>query len=264
MILNIRALAVLAALSLTVVAGCAAPTEEVSESEETQDLVSTSAYFETFQGQDGKFYFHLMAGNGQNVLRSQSYTRLASAQNGVSSVLDNGNDKRNFEVNQALNGDWYFNMIAANGQVIGSSELYSTKSNAERGARTVRALVRLLRAPLATKAAPTHQAFEIFKGEDGQVYFRLRSANGEIMLSSEGYVAKSGAENGVASVKANGADAASYEIEEAWDGGWAVRLVAANGEVIARTETYSTKSNAQRAVDHLAEILAGRVSTISL
>lgn len=266
MILNIRALAVLAALSLTTLggsAGCAAPNQEdVSESEEsTQDLVSTSAYFETFEGQDGRFYFHLMAGNGENVLRSQSYTRLSSAQNGVRSVLENGNDKRNFDVQQALNGDWYFDLVAGNGEVIGSSQLYSTKAHAERGARTVRALVRLLRAPLATKAAPARETFELFKGEDGQTYFRLRAGNGEIVLSSEGYVAKSGAENGIASVSANGDDASRYEVEEAFDGGWAARLVATNGEVIARTETYASKSNAERAVSRLTEILARRVPT---
>jgi uncharacterized protein YegP (UPF0339 family) len=261
MILNMRALAVLAALSLTAVAtGCAAPTEEVAQDEETQDLVSRSASFETFQGLDGHYYFHLVAGNGQNVLRSESYTRLASAQNGVASVLENGNDKRNFELLQAMSGEWYFNLKAANGETIGTSQLYSTKSNATRGATTVRALVRLINKPASTSALRKEQ-FEIFKGEDGQTYFRLRASNGEIMLSSEGYTALSGAQNGVDSVKTNGKLTASYQIFEAFDGAWGVRLVAGNGQIIARTETYASKSNAERAVSRLVEILGHRVST---
>ncbi len=265
MIRNI-ALAALAAVSMSLVA-CAAPTDatdEATEAEEsTQDLVSRSAYFETFQGLDGRFYFNLLAGNGESVLRSQGYTRLASAEGGESSVLDNGYDKRNFDIKQAKNGDWYFNLKAGNGEVIGTSEMYASKSNAERGARTVRALVRL---SWTSKAAPRHESFEIFKGEDGKTYFRLRGGNGEIMLSSQGYTAKASAEKGIASVEANGASASSYEVFETADGGYAIRLVAANGEVIARGESYVSKSNATRAVNRLAEILSARggVATTTL
>lgn len=260
MIRNIYALAALAALSLSAVA-CAAPTEEETiEVEETnQDLVSRSAFFETFEGLDGKFYFNVMAGNGQNVLRSQSYTRLSSAQTGVDSVLANGADKRNFEINQASNGDYYFNLKAANGETIGTSQLYATKYNAERGAVAVRALVRLARASTKTQAAPRLVRFEVFQGEDRQAYFRLRAGNGEIMLGSEGYASKSNAKRGIDSVLANGTSASSFEVFEAWDGGWGVQLVAANGETIARGETYSSKSNADRAVARMAEILRDRV-----
>lgn len=261
MILNIRALAALAALSLSA-AACAVPTEtDDTEVEETsQDLVSRSAYFETFQGLDGKHYFHLMAENGENVLRSQGYTRLASAEQGVAAVLAAGNDKRNFEVSEASNGEWYFNLKAGNGEIIGTSELYASKYNAERGARTVRALVRLIRSAEA-KAAPRREQFEVFTGEDRQTYFRLRAGNGEIMLGSEGYRSKAGAEAGIAAVKASGADEGSYEIFEAADGSWAFRLEAGNGETIARSEMYATKSNATRAVRRLVEILSRNVKT---
>ena len=43
--------------------------------------------------------------------------------------------------------------------------------------------------------------FQIFKGKDGQFYFRLRAANGEIICSSEGYTTKQSAEKGIAAVK---------------------------------------------------------------
>jgi uncharacterized protein YegP (UPF0339 family) len=260
MIRHISALAALVAMSLSTVA-CVAPTEQdeqgVEAEETSQEIVSRSAYFETFQSVDGRYYFNLMAGNGENVLRSQGYTRLASAQNGVASVLAHGNDKRNFDLLQAKNGDWYFNLKASNGEIIGTSELYASKSNASRGAVAVRALVRLARA--GSQAAPRREAFELFKGEDGKSYFRLRAANGEIMLGSQSYTTAASARNGIASVRQNGSSVDSFEIFEAWDGGWGIRLVAANGETIARGETYSTKSNATRAVTRLAEILGGNV-----
>jgi uncharacterized protein YegP (UPF0339 family) len=263
MIRHISAFAALIALSLSAVA-CAAPTDtqdaDAVEAEETEsDLVSRSAYFETFQGLDGHYYFNLVAANGQNVLRSQGYTKLASAQNGVAAVLANGFDKRQFEAKQASNGDWYFNLRAANNEIIGTSELYASKSNADRGAVAVRALVRVTRS--ATQAAPRRESFELFKGEDGKAYFHLRAANGEIMLGSQGYTAASSARAGIASVLANGSEASSYEVFATDSGKYAVRLVAANGEVIARGESYASKSNATRAVTRLTEILSGNVKT---
>lgn len=43
--------------------------------------------------------------------------------------------------------------------------------------------------------------FEIFKGVNGNFYFRLKAENGEIIASSEGYTSKQGAQNGIAAVK---------------------------------------------------------------
>jgi uncharacterized protein len=258
------ALAALAALSLSSVACVEAAVEEQDQGveETSQDLVSRSANFETFQGLDGRFYFHLVAGNGANVLRSQGYTALASAENGVSSVLDNGNDKRNFEVLEASDGSFYFNVKAANGAIVGTSQLYTAKSSAERGARSVQALVRIAQQESKTYAAAKKEQFELFAGEDGKSYFRLRAGNGEVLLSSQGYTAKTSAKKGIESVKWNGTEAASFKVFEAWDGGWAVSLVATNGEVIARGESYASKSNATRAVNRITEILgADEVAT---
>lgn len=262
---HISALAAVVCLSCFApsLVGCAAPTDQAdgTEAEESSsDLVSGSAYFETFQGLDGHYYFSMTAANGQNVLRSQGYTKLASAQNGIASVVANGNDKRQFDIKQATNGDWYFNLRAANGEIIGTSELYVSKSNAERGARTVRALVRIVRS--GSVAAPRRETFELFKGEDGKTYFHLRAGNGEIMLGSQGYTATSSARGGIASVLVNGASASSYEVFETASGDYAIRLVAKNGEIIARGESYSSKSNATHAVARLTEILSGSVKTI--
>ncbi len=87
-----------------------------------------------------------------------------------------------------------------------------------------------------------------FTSTDGQWRFNLKSGNGGILLTSEAYVARTGALTGALSLLDNGVDPAQYVIKPAANGGFSVSLKAANGQVIAFAQTYSTKSNATRAV----------------
>ncbi|MFT3712328.1 MAG: YegP family protein [Archangium sp.] len=111
------------------------------------NIVSTGAAaqldtrFEIFKGLDTKYYFHLKANNGQIVLQSQAYTTKASATNGVASVKTNGAIAARFEVRAAADGQFYFVLKAANGAVIGRSEMYASQSNAQRGTETVLRLI---------------------------------------------------------------------------------------------------------------------------
>ena len=100
----------------------------------------------------------------------------------------------------------------------------------------------------------------MFTGEDKKVYFRLRANNGEIVLGSQAYTAKSSALNGIESVKTNGTNTARFQIINTVDGEYAIRLVAANGQIIARGESYVSKSNASRGVDAIINILKDGVS----
>lgn len=54
--------------------------------------------------------------------------------------------------------------------------------------------------------------FELYKDRGGEFRFRLKAANGEIIATSEGYVSKSGAENGIESVKKNAPDARTEDL----------------------------------------------------
>lgn len=146
MIRHMSALVALAALSLSAVA-CASPVESEAEvAETTDDLVSASAHFETFEGIDGDHYFRLVAANGATVLRSEGYTTLSDAKSGIAAVLEHGTDARNYAVLEAVDtSGWYFNLRAPNAEIIGTSQLYATKSNADRGLRTVRSLIRVVR-----------------------------------------------------------------------------------------------------------------------
>jgi uncharacterized protein YegP (UPF0339 family) len=57
--------------------------------------------------------------------------------------------------------------------------------------------------------------FEITKAKGGKFMFNLKAGNGEIILTSQMYEAKSGAEQGVASVKANAGSDERYERKRA-------------------------------------------------
>jgi uncharacterized protein YegP (UPF0339 family) len=257
---NIKMLAVFAALSLSAVA-CAAPEADADEVESTaSEISSSSARFETFKGVDGQHYFDLIAGNGENVLRSEGYTSKSAAEKGVQAVVNAGVSSKNFVVLAAKNGEYYFNLKAANGEIVGTSELYSTKSNATRASRTVRALILKTGISPTVQVAPARERFEVFVGEDSQTYFRVRAGNGEIMLGSEGYTSKAGALAGIESVKVNGR-AGNFEVFEAASGEFGIRLVAGNSQTIGRGELYSTKSNADRAVARLTAILSSNLST---
>ncbi len=82
--------------------------------------------------------------------------------------------------------------------------------------------------------------FSIFKSSvNSQYYFRLRSANGEIILNGEGYPAKQSCINAIASVKLNSAIDARYE-RKVNGASFTFNLKAANGEVIGRSESYTS------------------------
>jgi hypothetical protein len=240
---------------------CSAAAEEPVEGEEiSEELARTSAHFETFIGADGNHYFELVAKSGEIVLRSEGYTTREAARSGIDAVTRYGASKSQFDMRVAKNGEHYFTILASNGEIVAVSETYTTKTSAERAARNVRALVKLLAVPAQQEAAPRRERFETFAGLDKQFYFRLRAGNGEVVLSSEGYSQRTSASRGILSVRAHGRDRGSFEVVAAQDGKYGLRLVARNGEILARGETYASKYNAERAADRIVEMLGDGVS----
>ncbi|PNQ72896.1 hypothetical protein C1T31_09315 [Hanstruepera neustonica] len=95
--------------------------------------------FELFQSENNqKFYFNLKAKNGQIILSSQGYADKAGAKNGIESVKKNCSDDSKFERKTASNGKFHFNIKAANGQIIGSSQMYAGESGMENGIESVK------------------------------------------------------------------------------------------------------------------------------
>ena len=82
--------------------------------------------------------------------------------------------------------------------------------------------------------------FEIYRDNAGEFRFRLKAGNSEPVLASEGYTSKSGAENGVESVKKNAPLDERFEKRETKNGDPYFVLKAGNHEVIGKGQTYSS------------------------
>ncbi|WP_417444177.1 YegP family protein [Joostella sp.] len=94
--------------------------------------------FEIISDKAEKYRFNLKAANGQVILSSQGYTTKSACENGIESVRTNSQDDTMFERNTAKDGSPYFNLKATNGQVIGTSEMYSSTSAMETGITSVK------------------------------------------------------------------------------------------------------------------------------
>lgn len=84
--------------------------------------------------------------------------------------------------------------------------------------------------------------FQVFKSSvNSQYYYRLRAANGEIILSSEGYTTKQSCFVGIDSVKTNAPFDIRYDRKDAANN-YSFNLKAANGEIIGRSESYTSSA----------------------
>ena len=99
---------------------------------------------------------------------------------------------------------------ATNGQVIATSEVYTTEAACRNGIESVKK-----NAPVANMEdqtvenfeKATHPKFEMYEDKAGEFRFRLKARNGEIIATSEGYKTKASCENGIESVKKNAPEA---------------------------------------------------------
>ena len=96
--------------------------------------------FEVFRSErNNQFYFRLKAENRETILASEGYTTKDNCLNGVASVKLNAPLDANYARLTASNGQYYFNLKSIhNGQVIGTSELYTSIQARENGINSVK------------------------------------------------------------------------------------------------------------------------------
>lgn len=94
--------------------------------------------FELYTDKAGEFRFRLKAGNGEIILASEGYKQKASAMNGIESVRKNAATDARYERKDSSSGKPMFNLKATNGQVIGTSETYSSTSARDNGIESVK------------------------------------------------------------------------------------------------------------------------------
>jgi len=88
---------------------------------------------------DGRFLFNLKAGNDEKILTSESYDAKASAEKGIESVRSNASIDARFDRMTSNDKKPYFTLKGANGEVIGTSEQYSSDAAMEAGIKAVQA-----------------------------------------------------------------------------------------------------------------------------
>ena len=100
-----------------------------------------------------------------------------------------------FVISARSNGEFQFNLKADNGQVILSSQGYSSKTGCQGGIESVR-----------TNAADSSR-FERQSAANGKFYFTLKAANSQVIGTSQMYETEASRDNGIDSVMRNAPDA---------------------------------------------------------
>ncbi len=85
-----------------------------------------------------EYQFNLKSENGEIILTSEGYVQKASCYKGIESVKVNAQDDSRYDRRVAVNGKDYFVLKARNGEIIGKSQLYSSKSGMESGIASVK------------------------------------------------------------------------------------------------------------------------------
>ena len=96
-----------------------------------------------------------------------------------------------FVVTVRKNGEFQFNLKATNGQVILTSEGYTTKAACLNGIESVR------------KNGPVEARFEVKVAKNGKPFFNLKASNGQVIGSSQMYASERTMKQGIASVMRN-------------------------------------------------------------
>lgn len=107
-----------------------------------------------------------------------------------------------------------FDLRAANGQVIATSEVYAARSACLKGVESVRKNAPIAKFENQTGEGftpVTNPKFEMYRDKAGSFRFRLKARNGEIIATSEGYTSRAACENGIESVRKNAPDAQIVE-----------------------------------------------------
>ena len=114
---------------------------------------------------------------------------------GKSASLNKKNKMGKFGITTRKNGEFQFNLKAGNGQVILTSEGYTTKQACENGIASVR------------NNSVVLSRYDRKTATNGKPYFNLKATNGQVIGTSEMYETEAARDKGIESVKNNAPDA---------------------------------------------------------
>ena len=109
-----------------------------------------------------------------------------------------------------------FDLKAGNGEVIATSEVYTTEAACRNGIESVQKNAPIAAVEDQTKegyATEKNPKFEVYKDKAGEFRFRLTAKNGQIIATGEGYKSLAGCLNGIESIKKNAPEADAVKAE---------------------------------------------------
>jgi uncharacterized protein YegP (UPF0339 family) len=157
-----------------------------------------NAQYQVVQGASGGYLIHLVAGNNEIISFSQVYSSKSNATRAVTSCVkavttyldkaEANTTGARAQVEAGATNQFRFNIFASNGQIILSSESYTTEAAAWNGAFAVQ------------DAAATAASFKLLTAADGRFYFTLTAENGQVVGISQMYTTQLAAQAGIKSV----------------------------------------------------------------
>ena len=111
-----------------------------------------------------------------------------------------------FQTKKTASGGFVFNLLAGNGQVVATSEVYNKLGSMLNGIASVQKNAPVAGVEDQTVENPEklrNPKFEVDADKAGKTRFRLMAANGQVIAVGEAYETKKAALAGVASVKKN-------------------------------------------------------------
>ena len=94
--------------------------------------------------------------------------------------------------------------------------------------------------------------FELKKGKSGKFSFNLKAANGQVILTSQSYKTKAAAKNGIKSVCTNCGKKTSFEQKTSKKGEPYFVMLAANKQVIGKSQMYASKTSMMNGIKSVA------------
>ncbi|MFK8005035.1 MAG: DUF1508 domain-containing protein [Saprospiraceae bacterium] len=236
-----------------------------------------------------QYYFRVFNSIDEQVLKSEAYEAKAGRDNGINSFKKNAPFPERYERLTSTNGKFYFNVKAANHQIVATSLMFDSEEKRESVIAEIIAYATSAggnsdKTPdvqnLAATPNPTNEnngnkegkeqddyhdlsfyensgtdtvsGFDRFqKGNDNYYYFSFKSDDGKVLLLSQGYTAESGRNNGIKSVEKNATVEKRYSIHNTDDGKFYFTLKAGNHQEIARSADFDSEIHRNRAMSIL-------------
>ncbi len=215
--------------------------------------------------QDQKHYFNFQTDEGEILLRSQGYTTEAGRDNGIASVMKNASDANKYQTKSSKDGRYYFNLRAANGQVIGTSRMFPDAEAIQAAIANLGSMGEVAGEDADGMAISFGSAIEIIEeksynnlstqlylnNNDSKYYFHFRDGDGDFIIVSQGYSSKAAAQNGLESVLTNTRNADHFDQKASPNGSHYFDLKASNGQIVATSLAYDSEKELQATINNL-------------